>query len=191
MDQNEKVYYAKCNIMKRGKDAPLSDAVFTVSGEVTFAEKKTGQYGDFIAITLTAVLPDKSVERHFGKELVAEDHKVQFRFNLSGYQAKNFEEHTPRWGQDIIFMLYDMKVETFARRSGEEGHNISAKCAGYAAIGSLKKADGSDRPAINIRGAAEGGNTPPKPSATEQASVQDVMSNMGIEDFDGDDELPF
>ena len=46
MDQksnDEKVYYSKCNLMRGGKDAPLEEAVFTVSGEVSFVEKKEGQ----------------------------------------------------------------------------------------------------------------------------------------------------
>lgn len=192
-NQNEKVYYAKVNLMRRAKDAPLETAVFTVSGEVSYAEKKTGQYGDFIAITLTTVLPDSSVERQFGPELVAPDHKVQFRFNLSGYQAKNFIEHTPRWGQDLIFQLFDMKVEEFTRRTGEKGHNISAKCSGYAAIGSTKKADGSDRPAINIHGndaaaAPAAGNA--NPAASKPMTVNQAMSNFDM-DFEDDGELPF
>jgi hypothetical protein len=186
--QNDRVYYSKVNLMKRAKNAPLSDAIFTVSGDVSFAEKKSGQYGDFITVTLTAVLPDKSVERHFGKELVNADHKVDFRFNLSGFPAQNFIEHTPRWGQDIIFMLYDMKVDEFTRRDGTKGYNVSAKCAGFNAIGSLKKADGSDRPAIRIKGLDEA-DAAAKPAPAAQ-TVQEAMSNLNIE-FEDDDELPF
>lgn len=51
MDQNnknEKVYYSKCNLMRRGKDAPLSDAVFTVSGEASFVEKKPASMEIFL-----------------------------------------------------------------------------------------------------------------------------------------------
>ena len=191
-ENNQKVYYSKCSIMKRPKDAPLGDAVFTVSGEPTFVEKKSGQYGDFLAVTMTATLPDKSVERHFGKEFVNADHKVEFRFLLSGFQAQNFIERTPRWGQDIIFMLYDMKTEEFPRRNGEKGYNVSAKCAGYSAIGSLKKADGTDRPAIKIRGIEENAAAPAAvaPAAQVSNSVEDVMKNLDV-DFVDDDELPF
>ena len=113
MDQksnDEKVYYSKCNLMRRGKDAPLEKAVFTVSGEVSFVEKKEGQYGNFLAVTLTAVLPDKSVERHFGPELVNPEHKVEFRFLLSGFYAELFERYTPRWGQDIILKASNVEV---------------------------------------------------------------------------------
>ena len=191
--QNEKVYYAKCKLMMSpSKDAPLESKVFAVSGEPTFVEKKSGQYGDFLAVTLTAVLPDKSVERHFGKELVSEDHKVQFRFNLSKFLMERFEQHTPRWGQDIIFQLYDMKVESFARRNGETGYNVSAKCADFCAIGGIKKADGSDRPPIQIKGLENGAPKSNAPASATPAptSVQDVMSNLDM-DFEDDDELPF
>lgn len=188
----DRVYYAKCALMRRPKDAPLEDCVFAVSGEVSYAEKKSGQYGDFVAITMTAVLPDKSVERAFGPDFVAPDHKVQFRFNLSGFQAQNFLEHTPRWGQDLIFMLYGMKTEQFQKRDGSTGRNISAKCSGFAALGSTKKADGTDRPAIKING----GDASPAPAqaqaqpAKAAPSVSDVMKDMGV-NFEDDDDLPF
>lgn len=196
MDQNnknEKVYYSKCNLMRRSKDAPLSDAVFTVSGEASFVEKKTGQYGDFLVVSMTAVLPDKSVERHFGKEYVNPEHKVEFRFALNGFHAKHFEEYPPRWGQDLIFMLYDMKTESFTRRNGDTGYNISAKCAGYTAIGSTKKADGTDRPPIRIKGLEDTQTQSTAQAAVRPSkSVQDVMNDLGIDiDEEDDDELPF
>ena len=176
--------------MRRGKDAPLEKAVFTVSGEVSFVEKKEGQYGNFLAVTLTAVLPDKSVERHFGPELVNPEHKVEFRFLLSGFYAELFERYTPRWGQDIIFMLYDMKIESFKRRSGELGYNVSAKCCGYTAIGSTKKADGTERPAIKIKGQEKDEPSANADGENKYKSVREVMDNYDIE-IDDDEELPF
>jgi hypothetical protein len=187
---DEKVYYSKCNLMRRGKDAPLEKAVFTVSGEVSFVEKKEGQYGNFLAVTMTAVLPDKSVERHFGPELVNPEHKVEFRFLLSGFYAELFERYTPRWGQDIIFMLYDMKIESFKRRSGELGYNVSAKCCGYTAIGSTKKADGTERPAIKIKGQEKDEPSANADGENKYKSVREVMDNYDIE-IDDDEELPF
>ncbi len=192
-NQQERVYYSKVNILKRGKDQPLNEAVYTVSGEVSYAEKKAGQYGDYLAVTLTAVLGDKFVERNFGAEFVNPEHKVEFRFNLNGVSAQNFVEHPPRWGQDILFMLYDMKPEEFQRRSGETGRNISAKCSGFAALGSLKKPDGSDRPAIRIRGIEDGTSAPAAaaPAAAANRSVQEAMSSMNVDTLEDDGELPF
>ena len=54
MDQksnDEKVYYSKCNLMRRGKDAPLEKAVLTVSGEESLVETKAGPYGKSLSIT--------------------------------------------------------------------------------------------------------------------------------------------
>ena len=189
-NKEEKVYYSKCNLMRRGKDSSLEEAVFTVSGEVSFVEKKEGQYGNFLAVTMTAVLPDKSVERHFGPELVNPEHKVEFRFLLSGFYAELFERYTPRWGQDIIFMLYDMKIESFKRRSGELGYNVSAKCCGYTAIGSTKKADGTERPAIKIKGQEKDEPSANADGENKYKSVREVMDNYDIE-IDDDEELPF
>ena len=90
-------------------------------------------------------------------------------------------------------MLYDMKTESFTRRNGDTGYNISAKCAGYTAIGSTKKADGTDRPPIRIKGLEDTQTQSTAQAAVQPSkSVQDVMNDLGIDiDEEDDDELPF
>lgn len=191
----QRVYYSRVANLHRKPNAPLDECVFDVSGEVSFAEKKTytdkksGEQKEYVSINLTAVLGDKLVESLFGPNLVNADHKVEFRFALFGATAQNFLTRTPRWGQDIIFMLHNMKVEEFTRRNGEKGYNVAANCDGYSALGSTKKADGTDRPQITIRG-LEGGTAKPAAKNAAPASVNEAMSNMEM-DFGDDDELPF
>lgn len=193
--QNEKIYYSKVSLLhSENKDAPLENATFAVSGEISFAEKKQINGKGLVAITLTAVLRDKFVERTFGRDLVAPDHKVQFKFLLSEFDSANFIKYPPRWGQDVIFLLHNMKVESFQRRSGETGHNVSSWCVGYAVLGSTKKTDGSDRPVINIRGldsTAESNKTSAPAPASTRSSVQEVIGNFTAGDFESDDDLPF
>lgn len=205
-NQQQKVYYEKVSLLRRPKDAPLEDAVFAVSGTVDYAEVRSGQYGDFISIKMSAVLPDKSVERTFGADFVAPDHKVSFDFNLTNYDKERFEKYTPRWGQDIIFLLYDMETVDFTKRSGGVGHTVRAKCAGFAALGSLKKVDGTDRPPIRINGqstanapAAAPGNQgyqrTQQPAqyapAAPANNVADDLGRLGVDTYSDDGELPF
>jgi hypothetical protein len=87
-------------------------------------------------------------------------------------------------------MLYDMKIESFKRRSGELGYNVSAKCCGYTAIGSTKKADGTERPAIKIKGQEKDEPSANADGENKYKSVREVMDNYDIE-IDDDEELPF
>lgn len=189
-NQNNKVYYSKVSMLRLPKDAPLESAVFAVSGDVKWAEKKTTQYGDCVAITLEATLGDSSVERTFGKELVATDHKVEFRFLLGKYDAERFMKYPPRWGQEIIFMLHSMKVASWKRKDGTTGYNVDAKCSGWAAVGSMKKEDGTDRKPIKISGM----DAAPAATPAAQAAPTTVTAAMGrvqFEELEDDGELPF
>lgn len=193
-NNNQKVYYEKVHIMHKPKDAPLKDAVFTVSGSVEHAELKSGPYGDFLSVKLTSVLSDGSVKKHFGEALVNPEHKVQFEFTLSGYNKDNFVKYTPRWGQTVIFTLYDMDVSSFPRRTGGTGYSVKAKCSGFAALGELKKADGSERPPIRISGVAaetEANHTPAARAQTPAPSPAEDLRRLGVDTFEENEELPF
>lgn len=192
-NKNQKeIYYSKSIMKPAAQGQPLEDAVLATTCTVTYAELKTGQYGDFISIKAVAVLGDSTVERLFGKEFVNEKHEVEFQFPLNSFSTRNFIEHTPRFGQQIMFMLYNMKRSFFSRKTGEEACAIKANCAGYATFGSTKKTDGTERPPITINGMSNG--TKPGTEMNSRAGVADVASAVtnGLEDLGSDDEdLPF
>ncbi len=206
----EKARYAACRLMRREKGACLAEAVFAVSGRVELARKNRGPYGPFVSVMLTAVLPDRFVEEHFGREYVRPGHRVTFRFRLGGAWGRQFEEHTPRWGQDLVFLLHGMRTEAFVRRSGETERFIAAGCSGFAALGSTRKADGSERTPIRLRDGKEGKEkaerkrpeteerktpVPERPGAGEkgeggQEEYQRFIQTLG-EDTENDEDLPF
>ena len=191
-ENKEKTYWSKVNILSKcEKDDPLDKAHFAVTGEITYARKKNGQYGDYLEITMTSVLGDKFVEQNFGKEFVNQDHEVQFRFNLSGYQMDNLLKFPPRWGQDFLVVLRNMKTVEFQRRNGETGRNVSAICSGFASLGSTKKADGTDRPPITVYG--DDGQplqeiTGRNPAAPE---TRPLNTSVDLDELDEDEEMPF
>lgn len=142
MDNNqnqERPQYANVNLFfKRDKNDALNTAVAAFSGDV-FLEKKSGQYGDFVAVELYVTLRDKEVEYYFGKDLVAPDHKVKFEFLLGKHLYDRITQYTPRWGQTVAFMVYDMEIASFTKRDGQTGRSIKCKCCQFNAIGSKKK----------------------------------------------------
>jgi len=185
---NDRVFYSNVRIMSAKAKAPIQkDATFTVDGRPYRIEKKSGQYGDFLSVNLSATLPDSFTRYYFGEEFVRENHEVEFRFSLSGQNAKNFMEHTPRWGQTIVFQLTEMEAQEFTRRNGETGRSIACKCNGYGVIGSTKKDDGSERPVIEIIGVANAA----APAAAPAAAAPDPAEFADLEFFDGDNDLPF
>ena len=198
MDNNnqnqEKLQYANVNLFfKMDKADDLKSAVAVFAGDV-FLEKKTGQYGDFVAVELYVTLRDKDVEYYFGKELVAADHKVKFEFLLGKHLYDRVTKYTPRWGQTVAFMLYDMEINSFPKKNGETGYSVRCKCSNYNVIGGTKKADGTERPVMKIKGMdaatnaaapAQQGNTYAGP-----ASVPGVSGGFQ-EDYEDDGELPF
>lgn len=198
-NQEQKPQYAVVNsFFKRNKDDDLKTAVGFFNGDL-FMEKKTGQYGDFIACELYVTLRDGDVEYYFGKDLVAADHKVKFEFLLGKHLYERMTKYTPRWGQTVAFCLYDMEITSWTKRDGQKGHSIKAKAANYNVIGGTKKADGSERPVMKIRGlddtsAGSKAGDHAKAGYNGPTSVPGVKTGGPFTQLDDDDdmgELPF
>lgn len=182
----EKVYYS-IRMIRRAKNAPLEDAVMTVSGTIVSANVINTQNGERLAIRLESVLGDKFVESTFGKEFVAPDHKVIFNFLLGGYDMDSFIKHPPRWGQYIVVQLHNMRPRAFSRKNGETGRDVSCYCSGIGVLGSTKKADGSERTPVKIFGVADSSNASAAPEAS--GGMFTDMDDMSL--LDDDEELPF
>lgn len=164
---NGKIYYSQSSVIGRNK--PLDEMSIAVSGSFKRVVKRTSKKGDeYLDVTFESVLGDKMVEGIFGKEYLNAEHKVDFRFPVTGYAKENFEKYPPRWGQNIVLHASGMKTGSYQRKDGTTEHEV--RCLGEVlALGSVKDPKtGEDRKPVTVfdatgNASAESGVNVPEP----------------------------
>ena len=130
-------------------------------------------------VKVSCVLPDKKVEKLFGKDFVnTQYHSVTFRIAYWNYAADNIESYPPQVNQKVLCLIKNMRPETGTGSNGTIYRTVNATGIDYIRTNSIRKQDG--------RSSLEEKN--------EAASVSDMsVAAAPFEEMDQifDEDLPF
>lgn len=200
-DRNEKkVSYTKSAIYAAKDDGELANKLMVVEG---FAKKLTVRTVDtkngektVADITISAILPEKRVERNLGPEYLNDFHSVSFRITYWGYAAEHLAQYSPQKNQKVTCFIHKLKKNEY---EGERGTYYSVDATGidFPWTSSARKADGE--PLIGAASNASSGGGSSYNRKSSYSSNAGNSSDYGsaskpsgfMELDDGDEELPF
>lgn len=182
---SKKVSYTKYSFTSMENDNPATASGSVIEGfcksvRPRVAHTKNGDK-NVTDVEINAIVPDKTVEKYFGKAFVNEFHSLRFCVTYWGVAGENLAKYPPQKNQLVLLHVDGMTAHENTAADGRVFRTVYATGINFPMTNSPRKADGES---ALVASSAEKDNAEPAPAPAK------AVGAVNVDDLD-DDELPF